>query len=332
MKKNIYYLLIAIMSATCCISCNNEWENEQYTQVVSFKAEPNTEGVTYAYMRYYPQGKVTYNVPLVVSGSTLNSQSRTVHIGVDMDTMAILNRERYGNQQALYFRVPTSNYYSFPETVEIPAGQSTAIVPVEFALGDLDQSDKWVLPLTILDDPSYNYKANPRKYYKKALLRINPYNDYSGTYSGTLLKVILEGDTSNPLTLGEYRTYVADDKTIFLYAGSKNIDSEDRKQYKIFIQFTDEKVDLLTKKLNIYTDNPNIKLSVVGQPSYSKTEAMDATKPYLKHVYITLNLQYNFVDYTSVPGTVINYTVTGSLSMQRDLNTLIPDLDQQIQW
>lgn len=332
MKKNIYYLFIAFISAICCASCNDEWVNEQYSQLVSFKAEPNSEGVTFAYMRYNPQGKVTYNLPVVISGSTLNSQSRTVHIGLDLDTLAVLNRERFGHQQALYFKVPTSNYYTFPETIEVPAGQSTAVVPVEFTLGDLDQSDKWVLPLTILDDPSYNYKANPRKYYKKALLRINPYNDYSGTYSGTLLKVILEGDTNNPLTLAEYRTYVADDKTIFLYAGSKNIDSEDRKQYKIFIQFTDEKVDLLNNKLKIYTDNPNIKLNVVGQPSYSKTEAMDAAKPYLKHVYITLNLQYNFVDYTSVPGTVINYTVTGSLSMQRDLNTLIPDLDQQIQW
>lgn len=332
MKKNIYHLFIAFISAICCVSCNNEWESEQYSQFVSLKAEPNSEGVTFAYMRYNPQGKVTYNLPVVISGSTPNSQNRTVHIGLDLDTLAVLNRERFGHQQALYFKVPAPNYYTFPETIEIPAGQSTALVPVEFTLGDLDQSDKWVLPLTVLDDPSYNYKANPRKSYKKALLRINPYNDYSGTYSGTLLKVILEGDVNNPLYLGEYRTYVADDKTIFLYAGSKNIDSEDRKQYKIFIQFTDEKVDLLNNKLKIYTDNPNIKLNVVGQPSYSKTEAMDAALPYLKHVYITLNLQYNFVDYTSVPGTVINYTVTGSMSMQRDLNTLIPDLDQQIQW
>jgi hypothetical protein len=332
MKKYIYYHFLVLILAIFCLSCNNEWEDEQYEQLISFKAEPDANGVTFVNIRYYPEGKVTYKLPIIVSGSTPNIQKRTIHIGLDLDTMAILNRERYGHREELYFKILDQKYYNFPETIEIPAGESSAVLPIEFALNDLDQSDKWVLPLTILDDDSYDYKANPRKYYRKAILRINPFNDYSGIYSGTLFKIVLEGDTKNPMTLSEYRTYVADDKTIFLYAGSKNIDSQDRKLYKIFVEFTDEKIDLLTKKLRIYTDNPNINLKVIGQPSFTKDEAMDVTKPYLKHIYITLNMAYEFVDYTTIPGNVIKYSVSGSLSMQRDLNTLIPDEDQQIQW
>ena len=30
----------------CCTSCNNEWEDEQFLQMPSLKAEPNNAGVT----------------------------------------------------------------------------------------------------------------------------------------------------------------------------------------------------------------------------------------------------------------------------------------------
>lgn len=332
MKKNIYYLFLLITTAVGWISCNNEWEAEQYVQMASFKAEPDGNGVTFINIRYNPEGRVTYKLPVIISGSTPNAQNRTIRVGLDTDTLGVLNLERYGHREELYFKTVESRYYSFPGSVEIPAGESTAVLPIDFTLGDLDQSDKWVLPLTILDDPSGNYRPNPRKYYRKALLHINPFNDYSGSYNGTLYKIFLEGDTQNALTLGSHRAFVVDDKTVFLYAGARNIDSQDRKLYKIFLEFTDEIVDLQTKKLRIYADNPKINLQVKGQPSYSISEAMDATKPYLKHVYITLNLSYDFEDYTTVPNNVVKYSVSGSLSMQRDLNTLIPDEDQQIQW
>ena len=52
----------------------------------------------------------------------------------------------------------------------------------------------------------------------------------------------------------------------------------------------------------------------------------------MKKIFITLNLNYSFKDITQIPGSSINYQVEGSLSMLRQLNTLIPDEDQQIQW
>ncbi len=330
--KNLYILFLTMIAAACCVSCNNEWESEQYEQYVSFKATPNDEGVTPIYMRYNAEGKVTYDLPMIISGSTPNAQTRTVHIGLDLDTLAVMNRERFGERTELYYKVLDPSRYNLPETIEIPAGQSTITLPIDFKLGGLDQSDKWVLPVTILDDPSYDYKANPRKYYRKAILRVNPFNEYSGTYAGTLLKIYMQDDNINALTLAEHKSFTVDDKTLLFYAGSRNVDNLDRKLYKIFVEFTDERVELLTKKLNIYTDNPLIKLKIIGTPTYQIDEMMDPKQTYMKHIYITLTMKYEFVDYTTIPNSEFKYTVDGTLSLQRDLNTLIPDEDQQIQW
>lgn len=331
--KKIYYLYMVLMAISIGFaSCNNEWEDEQYVQMASFKAEPNTQGVTFAYVRYKSEGKVVYQLPVVISGSTPSTETRTVHVGLDSDTLKLLNVDQYGHRENLYFRQLTPEYYNMPETIEVPAGQRTATIPIEFSLEDLDQSDKWVLPLQILDDPQYNYVANPNKYYRRAMLRINPFNDYSGKYSAALTKIFIAPDKTHPLSMPEIRTYVVNENTIFMYAGLRGIDYEDRKLYKIFIEFTDEIIDIQKKKLRIYTDNPLIKLKVNGEPYYTIEEEMDATKKYMKHIYITLGIDYEFEDYNTIPGYPMKYTVTGSMAMQRDLNTLIPDEDQQIQW
>src|SRR5690606_41472327 len=87
------------------------------------------------------------------------------------------------------------------------------------------------------------------------MLRIYPFNNYSGTYGGTLYKIFLEGDTKEPLTLNTHRTFVADNNTIFLYAGLRDIDYLDRNKYKVFIRFTDEIIDIQKRKLEIWSDN-----------------------------------------------------------------------------
>ena len=89
----------------------------------------------------------------------------------------------------------------------------------------------------------------------------------------------------------EYHTsYVIDDKTIFFYAGLIDIDRLDRKYYKIKFEFTEEKIDLQTRKLKISSDNEDINLVVKGQPSYTVEEEMDATRP-LPKTYLRNNQQ-----------------------------------------
>lgn len=332
--KTIYYLFGVVLTMLCCTSCNNEWEDEQYVQMASFKANVNAQGVTTTYLRYKPNGTVQYDLPVIISGSTMNTENRTIHIGLDPDTLATLNIDQYGHREELYFLQLKQKYYSMPETVDIPAGECTANIPIEFKLGDLDQSDKWVLPLKILSDPTYNYQVNPNKYYSRAMLRILPFNDYSGTYDASQYKIYLEPDPNreSPFTISSTRAFVVNENTIFIYAGSRDIDYLDRKQYKIFIRFTDEEYRF-GKKLEIYTDNPEIGLTLNDQAYYMMDEEMDELKPYLKKVYINLmNINYSFDDITTIPGEKMHYTVEGSLSLQRNLNTLIPDEDQQVQW
>ena len=321
-----------MIAVVLCTSCNDEWEKEQYVHWVSFKAPLNEQGVTSVYVRYKSEGKATYQLPLIVSGSLVNEKDLTVHVGLDTDTLKVLNPERFGSRTELFYKVLDSKFYNFSETVTIPAGQSTALLPIDFSLNNLDMVDKWMLPVTILHDSSYDYDANLRRHYRKALLRIYPFNDYSGEYSATQYKVYFKGNENEAIVPESHTAYVVDDKTVFFYAGLVDEERLDRKHYKIFFEFTDEMIDLETNKLNIYTDNDQIELNVKGQPSYSVEEKMDDVLPYLKHIYVTLSLEYEYKDYTSVPGYTIDYIVKGTLIMERKINTQIPDEDQAIEW
>ena len=59
---------------------------------------------------------------------------------------------------------------------------------------------------------------------------------------------------------------------------------------------------------------------------------MDPVQPYLKHYYVTMQMQYNYTDFTSDPSNPIVFNARGSLVLERKINTLIPDQDQAIQW
>lgn len=326
--KKIYSLLFLFAVIFLFTSCNDEWEDEQYIQYISFKAPLNEDGVSPIYIRHKGTESTNYKLPLIVSGSTNNSEDRIVYLATDPDTLDILNYERFQNRLDFYYKELDSKYFSFPETVTIPKGENTAMVDLDFTLGDVDLVEKWVLPITIVDDPSYNYVSNPRKHYKKALLRIMPFNDFSGKYSATNLKLYLDGDKNNsPIVKSTTSAYVVDDNTIFIYAGNIGEDRADRGLYKIYFTFDG------TSSVKISADNPNIDFKLNKDASYTVIEQMDAVRPYLMHRYITIrNIDYEFTDYTMVPNVNLRYNVEGSLIMERKLNTEIPDEDQAIEW
>lgn len=334
--NNIYILFLAIATTVFGLaSCDNEWEDEQYEQLISFKAPPNPAGVSWTFVRYKPDGKVTFNLPLIVSGTTHNTETRTVRIGLDLDTLAVMNREQFGERTELYYLPLESSRYTMPETVTIPAGVSQVNIPIEFSLGDINEVDKWVLPLQILNDPAGNYRVNPHKHFRRAMLRISPFNDYSGRYSGARFMMYLGGNSTNALTVDAQRAYVVNNNTVFFYAGTRDFDFPDRQYYKVFVEFTEERIDVKRRKLRIWSDNAennDFLVNTTIQPSYTIDEEWDETLPYLKRTLITLELGYSFSDYTSVPGMRLSYETRGFLTMQRAFNTLIPDEDQQIQW
>ena len=102
--KNILLYLLPI--AGLCSSCNDEWENEQFTHYISFKAPINSDGVSRINVRYRSGNeKTTFQLPIIVSGSTTNERNITVHVGLDTDTLKVLNQERFNNRTDLYYQV-----------------------------------------------------------------------------------------------------------------------------------------------------------------------------------------------------------------------------------
>ncbi len=329
MKKRYSILLSLLAGLLLFSSCEDEWTKEQYQRFVSFKAPLNEQGVTRVYVRYREDSVSTYRLPVVVSGSTTNDQSMTVHVAVDRDTLDALNMEQFQSRTELYYEELTSEYFTMPETVEIEAGENTSLVDIDFSLNNIDLVDKWLLPLTVVDDPSYDYVSHPRKHYKKALLQIMPFNDYSGVYSGTALKTYPKGyEEGAAIVKSEVPVYVADESTVFFYAGTVDENWKDRENYKIYASF-----DKRTKEVTLTSDNPDMEFQVYGTPVFSIEETMDETRPYLLHRFVTISrIDYSFTDYTSVPDISISYTVRGSLILERKINTEIPDEDQAIEW
>lgn len=329
--KKIFYLII-LLTSFGFVSCNNEWEDEQYEQYVSFKAPVGSNGVTDIYIRYKKDGKVTYQLPVIVSGSTFNAKDMSVKIELDSDTLSILNDERFGRED-LYYLELTPEHYSFPEEINMPQGTSVVTLPIDFDLTGINMVRNWVLPLTIVDKPGV-YLGHPRKNYAKALLNIKPFNDYSGTYSTTTLQSFIANadgsyDQANPIVRNTRTGQVVDENTIFFYAGAMEEDLINREDYKVNFYFNPE-----TEMVELSSDNESLKLEQLNkdQSVYTIAEVPDQERPYLIHRYVIFNIEYTFVDYTSVKGTEIAYHVKGTMSLERKINTQIPDEDQAIEW
>ncbi|MCA4533395.1 DUF4973 domain-containing protein [Bacteroides xylanisolvens] len=330
--RKLYVYLIILVATALCSSCNNEWEDEQYESYISFKAPVNADtGVTDVYVRYKEDGKVTYRLPVIVSGSNTNQKDMDIHVAVDLDTLNTLNRERFSTREELWYEALEENKFEFPEVIHIPAGSNVALLDVDFKLNNLNMVNKWVLPLTIVDNASYNYQSHPRKNYAKALLKIIPFNDYSGSYSTTTMEVYIKNQDGSfdkkPLTTNTRTAYVVDDNTIFFYAGLMGEELEQRETYKICMHFDEENmtVDITAPhKEEIYFKNNVI-------PNYSVAEIMDSTRPYLMHRYVSFTIDYDFADVTSAPEPIY-YKVQGTMMLERNFNKQIPDEDQQIEW
>ena len=115
--KHIYTFLAILTAVILTTACNDEWKDEQYEQYVSFKSPVPSggEGVTDIYVRYKPNGKVTYQLPVIISGSTQNLQDVDVHIALS-DTLETLNWERFSTRTDLYYKELESNKYDFSKT------------------------------------------------------------------------------------------------------------------------------------------------------------------------------------------------------------------------
>jgi hypothetical protein len=323
-------------------SCNDEWKEEQYEHYVAFRSPLNSKGVTEIYVPYsrkdadgaYTEGRSNYLLPMIVSGTTTNQQNIKVNVAHDPDTLATLNIARFQKREDLFYQdmgAGELGFVTFPGTVDFKAGEDVNLLDISFDFRGIDMSRKWVLPLTVVDNPSYDYQSHPRKNYAKAILRVLPFNDFSGKYSGTALLNFVKGrEGDGSIVASEVTGYVVSENTVFFYAGIIDEDRTDRSNYKVFAEFSGGETGGVVR---FYAENDLIHFKNNKDASYRILEEMDAVRPYLKRRYLIVNnIDYEYTDYTSVPGAEITYTVRGSLTLERTINTQIPDEDQAIEW
>lgn len=338
------YLSIAVAAVLATLStltsCNEDWSEEQYTHYLSFRAPLNSLGVTDLYVPYSRKdtlgnftkgsGLSNYDLPVIISGSTTNSGDVTVRVAYDPDTLATLNYARFQSRKDLYYN-DMSSYATFPESITIKGGENVGLLPIDFNFKDIDMAQKWVLPLTIVDEGS-SLPSHPRKNYAKAMLRVYPFNDYSGNYSGSSMKIATSDAPDYATVKSTITGYVVNDSTIFFYAGDIDEDRTDRANYKVYCVFRPYSSDGDRGAAHFYAENDDMNFQ--GQDgTYIIQEQMDDTQPYLMHRYLTIrDIKYTFDDYTSVPDYRTNWLIQGTLILERQLNTQIPDEDQAIEW
>ena len=319
MKKINFYSAILF----CCFaffSCNDEWKDEQYEKYVSFVKS----GETNVNLNYNAEGgRISYRIPVEVSGSTANDRDVQVTIAVDVDTLARLNLAQFNNREDLYYLQLNAAHYRFPTMqTTIPAGSNIGYIDMEFNLSDLNLYDKYMLPLTI--EATSEYIPSPKRWYKKTLMRIVPFNDYSGVYSATAGN-IYEEDAAEPIamTVESREARVVDERSIFFYAGVVEETAKDRAMYKITATLNDDYSVTLTAD-----SAETIGFSYTASAcTYTVNERMDEVQPYLKIRTVTLHLKYKYSEI--YPGATIKYRFDGSYTLERRRNTLIPEEDQQ---
>lgn len=315
---------------------DEEEEEEEKKPCVSLKTLVGDDGLCNIHVRYH-SNDITSSFELPISVDDLEGkQALDVNIATDNDTLIEFNEVKFANREDLYYKQLPEECYSFPSICHIPAEANTQAFNIELKnLNKLDMSDKWVLPLMIKEDPTYTLNTSEKQH--KALLKIIPFNDYSGIYSSTGMNIYLGETTSDPATITTRTAYVVDDQSIFFYAGTWWEEAEDRRKYKVIIEFGEgvtDKDGLITGPIVLKAGDPENKAQIIanGECTYKRSVVKHATESHLNLETTVLYLNYYYTDFTSNPTYPIRFRATGSMSMQRKINTLIPDEDQANLW
>lgn len=345
--KTLLLGVATVTALTAATSCNDEWKDEQYEQYAGFKAPldvtGNSVGVTTVYVpftrydeqgnpRYGEEGMSSYDLPVIISGSTVNSRDRNIHFE-HSDTLDILNMARFSTRTELWYK-DMSDYASYPKTLLVPKGESKGLLPVKLDFRGIDLSDRYVLPITVVEHPEDGCIRNPRKNYATAMLRILPFTDYSGVFQAANVKfyVVSGGVTDDePGAMKTVQTYVVDANTVFFYAGTFDENSLLRKDYKVYARFEPYEVGGTRGTVTFYTDNERMEFVQNKLATYTIIEQDDEVQSYIMRRTLIINdIDYTFNDYSTAQGSVITYKIQGNMTMERKLNTQMPIEDQII--
>lgn len=321
--NKIYPYMIALIGSLLIGACNNEWEDELYQKSISF----GKSGVVDVYIKYAAEGgQIAYQIPVLVNGTTANDKDITVSVAVNSDTLTALNFERFRNRTDLYFKQLGEEYFDIESmTTTIPAGENTGLINVNFILENLDLVDEYILPLQIASTSDFD--INPRKWYKKCLMHVVPFNDYSGVYSassGLVWDRTRPEHEQTPLNVPTRQARVVDENSIFFYAGVTEEADKNRALYKVIAKFEVIGNDSL---VTLSGESDQINFSQLSG-RFTVSKEMDPLLPYLEKKYTTVHLEYEYDDISN-PDYPLQYRFKGSMTLERKRNTQIPEEDQQ---
>ncbi|MDR1682474.1 MAG: DUF4973 domain-containing protein [Candidatus Symbiothrix sp.] len=330
MKKTLIYTIATLLGIAFYACSEDEWKGEQYEKYVSFVRSGYTE--TYLNTNT-PDGTVHYKIPVEVSGSTVNDRNLTVTVALDPDTLARYNKESFLNRTDLFYRQLPDEYYEFPKglSVTIPAGKDVGYLDIDFTVKGLDLVEKYILPLQIA--ATSDYIPSPKKYYKKTLMRIIPFNYFSGSYSAVAAEIKADStfnadgtgmkEVAPPTTKMETREMrFVNDSTVFFYAGLCEENARDRSTYKVQVKFNAD------NSLTFTADSTQIKFSASPNCKWTVSEEKDVQQPYLIIRTLIMDLEYSYRE-VSNESYQVKYNLKGFYTLERRRNEQIPEEDQQ---
>lgn len=317
--KHIYYL-IGLCLVAAVGACNKEWEDELFTKYVAF----GKNGVVQVHVKYMEQGgNIPLKIPVILSGSTANNTDVDVTVALDRDTLTNLNFDRFRLREDLYFKELPGEFYSFKSLkTTIPKGENTGYLTIDLKLDGIDLVNKYILPLQIVSTSAYS--PSVLKHYKKSLISIVPFNDFSGKYSvaGAVWDRTRSENSQTALTVPFRNTWVVNEKSVFFYAGVTEEEAVDRAVYKVSATFNEDSTVTLSAA------NPLINFTQ-QKGTYTISKRMDEVQPYLEKTYTTVYLEYEYDDITN-PAFPLKYRFAGSMVLERVKNIQIPEEDQQV--
>jgi hypothetical protein len=168
-----------------------------------------------------------------------------------------------------------------------------------------------------------------------------PFNDYSGIYNAASMYVYFGDNTTKYMTASTREARVVDENTVFFYAGITEELAENRGDFKVKCEFLEpdevtevEATGLYLRKgrLVLTAENPALEFEVIGEPTYEIKEELDIDRPHIIKRFFTLTMEYRYKDPVSSENMVFPYRCKGTMLMQRNVSTLVPDEDQAIFW
>lgn len=249
-----------------------------------------------------------------VNGTSPNEKEIVIQIGVDPDTLVGYNREKFKNQQDLYYKILPESCYSFDaDSYTIPQGELKAKGSVRIDLNKIREVgslyNDYVLPIQMISSSGESMGA--RK-HTTVLAHINYINDFSGNYVGK--GVVRQKGTSYSTEVTTSPLYAINSETCYLFVGEKNrSNATDYLHY--VIEIIKDEAGNVTARAGENTEGLNFKLDNVRLTRVYEMNYNDSR--YYSEV-TTLEISYDYVDSTN-PLETLEMSYTGSFSMSKDV-------------